>query len=609
MDMFTGAVNSMQEDVHLSGETAVERGKAQGHIERIDNGILYGWFWNPERGTSKNVRIEIDGVWAGLARATLFREDLANAKIGNGHHGFRFPIPLIWRDGASHHFTLKPDRNSLNSIYATATLNPGTQQHSFEGQIERFSDGFVHGWACDHVRPETRLRITALVEGRPVGSAVADRQRDDLIDVGFGDGRYAFRLPLNVAALTSSGAIELIFVADDGDNRYETGRMTFAPPLTSFDAPRPAEAVKAPVAAIPKHSLAQPAALSKLRSLPTSGFYLHAKHRSDADRCHIYLDGNSLNIHLETPQGWIRLLHTLPHAQDLVQNDWQIQLKFFTPAQFGFSVNLIDYHDSGQFRVIRRIAKDCIGSSGANEFDFSIKARHLRAEGLNQATSPVFIAFETSTSFNLEALQVSVEAFEVCEDSIPYRNSESASSVLLAQINDSLASFGKRQTSKWMLDMADAAIRLECFETASGLLRNINIRTLADKSLRRQYLLTFAEVAFAEGKIAELRNVMLECKDIVLNDDRLFSSLSLCFPATDHLVEFFGVLPSGKTNRFYIARCNLNSSALKSMLTNPKEYDDGQSHLLMAKLTKSLGVESYLHHWNSVSRQNSVSRG
>jgi SAM-dependent methyltransferase len=64
-----------------------------GYVDAFDDGTLIGWAARP--GDARPVTIEVfrDGRSLGRAVACLYREDLKNAGIGDGRHGFEFRLP------------------------------------------------------------------------------------------------------------------------------------------------------------------------------------------------------------------------------------------------------------------------------------------------------------------------------------------------------------------------------------------------------------------------------------------------------------------------------------------------------------------------------------
>ena len=73
----------------------------QGFVDGYDDGVLFGWA--ARQGDQQPVTLEVlrDGRSLGTTVAALYREDLKNAGIGAGRHGFAFPLPADERTSGS----------------------------------------------------------------------------------------------------------------------------------------------------------------------------------------------------------------------------------------------------------------------------------------------------------------------------------------------------------------------------------------------------------------------------------------------------------------------------------------------------------------------------
>jgi hypothetical protein len=71
------------------------------------NGIM-GWAWDRNKPNDP-IRIDIYDGDTLLATVTAgdFRQDLLNAKIGNGEHSFTYPVPPRLKDGKPHSIKMK----------------------------------------------------------------------------------------------------------------------------------------------------------------------------------------------------------------------------------------------------------------------------------------------------------------------------------------------------------------------------------------------------------------------------------------------------------------------------------------------------------------------
>ena len=122
-------------DKHAAIGSAIFAGRMpayQGSLDTINCQSLGGWAWD---GSVPNSPISVDiyeGVQRGYhkigtVRANVFRQDLLNAGIGNGQHGFTFNLPatLIF-DGLPHTLTIKYGglEQQLNFSPQTITCAP-----------------------------------------------------------------------------------------------------------------------------------------------------------------------------------------------------------------------------------------------------------------------------------------------------------------------------------------------------------------------------------------------------------------------------------------------------------------------------------------------------
>lgn len=66
------------------------------------------------------------------------------------------------------------------------------------GLIERVDGSDILGWAFDARHPDVPVQVEVRVGSIVIGSGVADIARQDLQQVGFGEGQHGFRIPVNV---------------------------------------------------------------------------------------------------------------------------------------------------------------------------------------------------------------------------------------------------------------------------------------------------------------------------------------------------------------------------------------------------------------------------
>ena len=74
-----------------------------GYLDAADCNSVAGWAWNASLPNSPiNVDIYDGSTWVTTVSANQFRQDLLNAGIGNGYHGFSLSTPSAFRDGQVH---------------------------------------------------------------------------------------------------------------------------------------------------------------------------------------------------------------------------------------------------------------------------------------------------------------------------------------------------------------------------------------------------------------------------------------------------------------------------------------------------------------------------
>jgi phytanoyl-CoA hydroxylase len=81
-----------------------EATELDGHLDRIENGWLFGWAWRVTRPDQPlDIDVYVDGTLEVTASAALYRPDLESARKGNGRHAFEIPLPGQLSDGRPHH--------------------------------------------------------------------------------------------------------------------------------------------------------------------------------------------------------------------------------------------------------------------------------------------------------------------------------------------------------------------------------------------------------------------------------------------------------------------------------------------------------------------------
>jgi hypothetical protein len=95
----------------------------QGFHETADCTAITGWAWDSTQpNTPISVDIYSDGMLVMTVAANQFRQDLFNAGVGNGNHGFSFTVPMSLKDGQSHSISVKFAGTSTDLLNTPKTI-------------------------------------------------------------------------------------------------------------------------------------------------------------------------------------------------------------------------------------------------------------------------------------------------------------------------------------------------------------------------------------------------------------------------------------------------------------------------------------------------------
>jgi hypothetical protein len=79
-----------------------------GHFDMATDEVIAGWAWDQRKpDQAVNVEIYVDTRLLATVSADQFREDLQEAGVGDGKHGFAYPTPARLKDGRPHVIRVK----------------------------------------------------------------------------------------------------------------------------------------------------------------------------------------------------------------------------------------------------------------------------------------------------------------------------------------------------------------------------------------------------------------------------------------------------------------------------------------------------------------------
>ena len=175
-----------------------------GFVEALRPFQVRGWVVDrasPE--TRLRVRVSLRGRLAGAAMADLFRQDLADAGVGDGRHAFvvnvteslplqrpeSITVEVEEADGETTTLPMLPTLAIETTDVATKERPPETSVTGFFAVVSPVE---VMGWAFDSARPDMHLKVVVEEGGRVVGEAIASRFQRDLVQAGIGSGDHGF---------------------------------------------------------------------------------------------------------------------------------------------------------------------------------------------------------------------------------------------------------------------------------------------------------------------------------------------------------------------------------------------------------------------------------
>ena len=165
-----------------------------------------GWAVDPDApATRLSVRISVDGTLLTTTTANVFRQDLLDAGVSpDGFSSFFVDMGLLGISFDVTHTVLveaqDADTGDWFALDATPRVvtctNLDSNHDGSQGVVSR-SDCMASGWAVDQDTTNgPRVQVRVKVDGRVVAETRADEFRQDLLDLGFGDGHHGFSVNL-----------------------------------------------------------------------------------------------------------------------------------------------------------------------------------------------------------------------------------------------------------------------------------------------------------------------------------------------------------------------------------------------------------------------------
>jgi Sulfotransferase family len=222
----------------------------RGFVEVLRPFQVRGWLFDQTDPEARlRVQVRVNGQPVGSAIANLFRQDLADAGVGDGHYAFVVNVtgtlPLD-----------TPEAITVETVEADGTVQPvpilatvaiekvhvqtteRLQESTVRGFFAVHSDE-ITGWAFDSTRPNVHLNVVVESDGRQLGQTLANVFQPHLVqaNIGTGDHGFVLKAPPAEAPLVQGKVTAFAFDADG--KKIALGVAVHQPAAKANDSPAP----------------------------------------------------------------------------------------------------------------------------------------------------------------------------------------------------------------------------------------------------------------------------------------------------------------------------------------------------------------------------------
>ena len=176
-----------------------------GYVDSASCNGISGWIADTDRLAVPLVL----ALWDGATQIASITANRLRADVGAvlgdpGNHGFQFPVPNGYANGASHSLQIRYEASSTQVPGSPVTLTCGSVPR-YAGYVDSASCSGISGWAADRVRPNVPLTVTLWDGSTQIGSTTANGSRGDVGALLVDNGLHGFTLaiPIGTASLIS----------------------------------------------------------------------------------------------------------------------------------------------------------------------------------------------------------------------------------------------------------------------------------------------------------------------------------------------------------------------------------------------------------------------
>jgi hypothetical protein len=165
----------------------------RGSHDRADAERISGWAWD---STRPNEPIDVD-IYDGdtlLATVTAdtFRQDLLDARIGNGQHAFVYTSPASLKDGRTHTIRVKVSGTDADLKNTPKAIAYNGAAPAYQGAHGRSDGTGIYGWAWDRSRPDEPVDVDIYDGDALLATVTANHFHQSLLEAGKGNGKHIF---------------------------------------------------------------------------------------------------------------------------------------------------------------------------------------------------------------------------------------------------------------------------------------------------------------------------------------------------------------------------------------------------------------------------------
>lgn len=170
----------------------------QGELQALLGPVAYGWAYLPQRPDDRViVEILADGCPIGSAVADLFDPQIVRDENSDGCHAFAFPLPgYLFEHGCRLGARIANLGIALPGRLLANKAREKALPRRLLWQVSNHGDFRIVGWVWDPENAQVAQTVSFYEGSQRLGACIADQPSAELIEKGFGDGRYAFSYTL-----------------------------------------------------------------------------------------------------------------------------------------------------------------------------------------------------------------------------------------------------------------------------------------------------------------------------------------------------------------------------------------------------------------------------